>query len=254
MTKRFDDKVVLITGGSSGMGRDAAVAFGREGAKVVIAARRLPESEETAQMVRDAGGKATVAQADVSVEADVEAMVKHALDTFGRLDIAFNNAGVGGGGGDIHEVDQADWNQIFNINLKGLWLCMKYEVPQMIEGGGGSIVNNLSDAGLMGWAGNAVYTASKWGGVGLTKSAALQYIKRGIRINAVCPGYINTPMLGEEFTIDELNEAMKDGIPAGRIGQPSEITDAVLWLCSDASSYVVGHMLAVEGGSSAGMM
>lgn len=251
MAERFQGKVTLVTGGSSGIGRAAAVAFAAEGASVVVAARREVESEETVQLIRDAGGEAIAVRTDVAVASDVESLVDRTVEAYGRLDCAFNNAGTSAGSGAIHEVEEDAWDQVLDINLKGVWLCMKYQIPQMLNQGGGTIVNTSSDAGLIGWSGNAVYTASKWGVIGLTKSAALQYIGDGIRINAVCPGFIRTPMT--DSTDPRSEEQMVAATPAGRIGTVAEVVGAVLWLCSDEASFVVGHPLSMDGGTTSGM-
>jgi NAD(P)-dependent dehydrogenase (short-subunit alcohol dehydrogenase family) len=251
MAERFKGQVALVTGGSSGIGRAAAVAFAAEGASVVVAARREAESEETVQLIRDAGGEAIAVRTDVTVASEVEALIDRAVETYGRLDCAFNNAGLGAGSGPIHEVEEDAWDRVVDTNLKGVWLCMKYQVPQMLSQGGGAIVNTSSDAGLIGWSGSAVYTASKWGVIGLTKSAALQYIAEGIRINAVCPGFIRTPMT--ESRDPRAEERMIAATPAGRIGTVDEVVGAVLWLCSDEASFVVGHPLSMDGGTTSGM-
>ena len=251
MAERFQGQVALVTGGSSGIGRAAAVAFAAEGASVVVAARREVESEETVQLIRDAGGEAIAVRTDVAVASDVESLVDRTVEAYGRLDCAFNNAGTSGGSGPIHEVEEDAWDQVLDTNLKGVWLCMKYQIPQMLSQGGGMIVNTSSDAGLIGWSGSAVYTASKWGVIGLTKSAALQYIGDGIRINAVCPGFIRTPMT--DSTDPRAEEQMVAATPAGRIGTVDEVVGAVLWLCSDEASFVVGHPLSMDGGTTSGM-
>jgi len=252
MTGQFEGKVVLVTGASSGIGQATALAFGREGAKVVVAARRIPESKETVRMIEEAGGEAIFVRTDVSKRAEVEALVDRAVEHFGGLDCAFNNAGIP----QIPRVPAADcteesWDQVVDTNLKGMWLCMKYEIPQMLIRGGGAIVNCSSGVGLIGSPNSPAYISSKHGIVGLTKSAALDYAKKGIRINAVCPGVTWTPEL--EKYVREVGEAQVAlQLPMGRMGKPEEIADAVLWLCSDASSFVTGQALAVDGGWTAG--
>lgn len=251
MGERFKGQVALVTGGNSGIGRAAAVAFASEGACVVVAGRRESESEKTVRLIRDRGGEAIAVQTDVAVASDVKTLVERTVTTYGRLDCAFNNAGIAAGSGPIHQVDEESWDNVLNTNLKGVWLSMKYEISQMISQGGGMIVNTSSDVGLIGWSEGAVYTASKWGVVGLTKSAALQYISDGIRINAVCPGFIRTPMT--ESADPQAEEKMVAATPAGRIGTVDEVVNAVLWLCSDEASFVVGHPLSMDGGTTSGM-
>ena len=253
MAERFKGQVALVTGGNSGIGKAAAIAFAAEGAKVVVAARREAESEETVRLIRDAGGEAIAVQTDVSVASDVEALVERTVEAYGRLDCAFNNAATFDGIGPLHEVAEDTWNQILDTNLKGVWLCMKYEVPQMLSQGGGAIVNTSSDTGLLGWSDGAIYVASKWGVIGLTKSAASKYISDGIRINAVCPGTIRTPMNEASRASDpETEKLMAADAPIGRIGEVDEVVGAVLWLCSEESSFVVGHPLSIDGGSTTG--
>ena len=249
---QFEGKVALVTGGSSGIGRAAAVKFAQDGAKVVIAARRVSEGEETVEMIREAGGDAVFVSTDATREADAAAMVKGTIAAFGRLDYAFNNAGVGGGG-QLHEFAEESWDSTMDINLKGVWLSMKYEIAHMLQNGGGAIVNDASKAGLTGFAPSPQYSASKHGVVGLTKSAALMYAKQGIRINAVCPGWTRTPMLDRAFIRrPDLKTTAVEATPLGRFGLPEEIAEAVVWLCSDASSFITGVALPVDGGAFAG--
>jgi len=251
--KEFDGKVALVTGGGSGIGRATALAFAREGAQVVIGNRNVQRGEETVQMIRDAGGKASFRRTDVSIAANVEALVDHAVATYGRLDIAFNNAGTEG---DMQPtlVDQteANFDAVMDINVKGVWLSMKYEIPPMLEQGGGAIVNCSSVAGVIGFPGIGIYVASKHAVIGLTKTAALEYSAQGIRINAVNPAVIDTEM------VDRLTDGMnmkKDDLttfhPIGRIGRVEEVAEAVLWLCSGKSSFVTGHSLIIDGGFTA---
>ena len=251
--KEFDGKVALVTGGGSGIGRATALAFAREGARVVIGNRNVQRGEETVQMIRDAGGKASFRRTDVVVAADVKALVDHAMATYGRLDIAFNNAGIEG---DMQPtlVDQteANFDAVMDINVKGVWLSMKYEIPPMLQQGGGAIVNCSSVAGVIGFPGIGIYVASKHAVIGLTKTAALEYSAQGIRINAVNPAVIDTEM------VDRLTDGMnmkKDDLttfhPIGRIGRVEEVAEAVLWLCSSKSSFVTGHSLIIDGGFTA---
>lgn len=247
MEKLFQDKVALVTGGSFGIGSATAVLFARHGAKVAVV--DWVENEETLKVIRDAGGEAIFIKCDVSQDSQVQAMVAQTVNTFGRLDFAFNNAGIEGGSAKTHEVTADNWDKVIGINLKGTWLCMKYELPQMLRQGKGAIVNCSSIAGHIGFPNIAAYTASKHGVLGLTKTAALEYAREGIRINAVCPGVIRTPMV-ERF-LEKNNtteEAMASSEPVGRLGQPEEIAGAVVWLCSDAASFVTGHPLVVDGG------
>ena len=246
MAGQFEEKVVIVTGGSSGIGRAAAVAFAEEGARVTVSARRVEESEETVRLIKDAGGEAIFVQADVSVEADCERTVTETLEAYGRLDCAFNNAGRGGGGG-MFDCDVDVWNDCLAVNLTGVFMSMKYQIPEMIEQGG-AIVNNASVLGLVGLAGGAAYVASKHGVVGLTKSAALEFAPKNIRVNAVCPGYALTDMTRATLTDPvKLGKAMEKQ-PLGRYAEPEEIAASVLWLCSNAASFVTGQAIAVDGG------
>lgn len=248
MGNRMQGKVALVTGGNSGIGRAAAVAFAREGARVVIAARRIPEGEETVRIITEAGGHALFVQTDVSQGDAVEAMLQRTLDTYGRLDYAFNNAGIAMLAPFL-EVTEADFDRVIGINLKGVWLCMKAEMRQMLTQGGGAIVNMSSGYGLVSSPlGVSAYTASKHGIIGLTK-AALEYAKAGIRVNAVVPGWIRTPMVdGALENAPEIKARILDHEPFGRMGRPEEVAEAVVWLCSDAASFVTGHSMIIDGG------
>lgn len=245
-------KVALVTGGSSGIGRATSLIFAREGAKVVVADVLVEGGEETVRLIKAAGGDAIFVKADMSKAADIEAMVQKAVSTYGRLDCAHNNAGIEGGTGKTGDYKEEDWDRVMLINLKGVWLCMKYEIQQMLKQGGGVIVNTASDAGLLGVPQMPAYVASKHGVVGLTKTAALEYAKSGIRVNAVCPGVINTPMV-ERITGQRPGRAERMAAvePVGRMGKPEEIGEAVVWLCSDAASFVTGLPMAVDGGIAA---
>ena len=245
----LQDKVALITGGGSGIGQATSLIFAREGAKVVVSDMNAQGGEETVSKIKESGGDAIFIHADVSKASEVEAMVTQAVGTYGRLDCAFNNAGIGGGGILTHEHDEDTWNKVIAVNLSGVWLCMKYEIEHMLEQGGGAIVNTASIAGLIGWRNAAAYSASKHGVVGLTKTAALEYAQQGIRVNCVCPGAVDTPMVQRAI---ERRPGFKEfaiaGEPVGRLAQPSEVGEAVAWLSSDAASFVTGHAMTVAGG------
>ena len=242
-------KVALVTGAGSGIGRAAAQIFAREGAKVAAADVNQASAEETVGLIRTAGGEAFGLQADVSKAAEVEAMVAAVVETYGRLDCAFNNAGIEGALASTADYTEADWAPVIAVNLTGVWLCMKYEVPRMLETGGGAIVNTSSAAGLLGAPRMPAYVASKHGVVGLTKTAALEYAKSGVRVNAVCPGVIDTSMVGRlKERRPRMFEKIVRGEPIGRIGQPEEIAETAVWLCSDAASFVTGHAMSVDGG------
>ena len=249
MAGQLDGKVALITGAGSGIGRASALAFAREGAKVAVADIVVEGGEETVRMVKAAGGEAFFIKVDVANAADVEAMVNAVVDTYGRIDCAYNNAGIEGRLASTDEYPEDMFDKVIDINLTGVWLCMKYELPQMLKQGGGAIVNTASGAGLIGVAGMSAYVASKHGVVGLTKTAALEYAKSGIRVNAVCPGLIQTPMV-ERITAEQpqLGEALVAAEPVGRTGKPEEIAESVVWLSSDAASFVTGHAMSVDGG------
>ena len=242
-------KVAIITGASSGIGRATAIALAKDGVRVVIAARRANESKETLQLVKEAGGDGIFIKTDVAREDEVKKLVELTVEKYGKFDYAFNNAGIE----EMHTsfVDQtsAVFDNIMNINVKGIWLSMKYEIPQMLKNGGGSIVNTSSVAGVIGFAQMPIYSASKHAVLGLTKSSALEYAKSGIRINAVAPGGVETDMY--ERTVGDNKQFFQTLIamhPIGRIGKPEEIANAVVWLLSDKASFVTGHTLLVDGG------
>jgi NAD(P)-dependent dehydrogenase (short-subunit alcohol dehydrogenase family) len=249
MSPSMNDRVALVTGGSAGIGRATALAFARNGARVVVADVMDAEGEETVRLIREAGGEAVYVHADVSVPADVEAMVGRTIESYDRLDYAFNNAGIEGEASPTADCTEENWDRVLGVNLKGVWLCMRHQIPYMVRQGSGVIVNCSSVAGLVGFATRGAYTASKHGVVGLTKAAALDYATQGVRVNAVCPGVIQTAMIdratgGDPETLAQF-QAME---PMGRLGTPDEIAGAVLWLCSDSASFVTGQAIAVDGG------
>jgi NAD(P)-dependent dehydrogenase (short-subunit alcohol dehydrogenase family) len=255
MAGQFDGKVALVTGGNAGIGKSAAMQFAREGASVVIAARRVDAGEETVAEIRDAGGEAAFVRTDVSKTADVRNMVNTAVETYGRLDYAFNNAGIVLDRGRTHEHTVEDWDQTIDINLKGLWLCVKYEVEVMLEQGGGAIVNDASTSGLLGGMNRMAYRVSKAGVNMITKVAAIEYAKQGIRVNCVCPGTIHTAILDRMIAESPgLLERASAAEEMGRVGQPDEVAEAVIWLCSDTSSFVNGHIMPIDGGFMAGRL
>jgi NAD(P)-dependent dehydrogenase (short-subunit alcohol dehydrogenase family) len=244
----FQGKVALVTGGTSGIGRAAAIAYAREGAKVVVAGRRAAEGEETVRLVRAQGGEAMFVPTDVAQEAQVKNLIGRTLEQFGRLDFAFNNAGIEQEPTPFLEQTEETYDRVMDINVKGVWLSMKYEIPAMLRTGGGAIVNTSSSLGVVGMPGVEIYVASKHAVIGLTKSAALEFGKQGIRINAVLPAAIETDML-QRFVGDkpETRDYMNAKHPIGRVGKPEEIADAAIWLSSSKSSFVTGHSLLVDG-------
>ena len=245
----YKGKVAFVTGAGNGIGRAAALAFAREGASVVVADVSEEGNRETARMIEEIGGRAHAVTCNVMRAEDVRGALAKTIEAFGRLDVAFNNAGVEQKKAATAELEEEEWDRIVDINLRGIFLCMKYEIPLMLKQEGGAIVNTSSGAGVIGVCEGAAYVASKHGVIGLTKSAALEYAPQNIRVNAVCPGYINTPMM-DRFTggTSEGREKVIAEEPVGRMGQPEEIAAAVLWLCSDAAAFVVGHALVVDGG------
>jgi len=253
MPGMFVGKVALVTGAGSGIGRAAALAFAREGARVVVADVTVDGGQETVRAIGEPGGEALFVRADVSVAQDVSAMVERVLTTYGRLDCAFNNAGIEGEMATTVECSEENWDRTIAINLKGVWLCMKHEIPHMLEQGGGAIVNCASIAGLVGFPNMPAYTASKGGIVQLTRTAALEYAQSGIRVNALCPGVIHTPMVDRITNSDPDTEAQFTAMePIGRMGTPEEMAEAAVWLCSDAASFITGHPLVADGGMVAG--
>jgi NAD(P)-dependent dehydrogenase (short-subunit alcohol dehydrogenase family) len=245
----YTGKVAFVTGAAGGIGRATALAFAREGAGVVVADVSEQGNQETARMIEEAGGRALAVRCDVTRSEDAKAALDKAVETFGRLDVAFNNAGVEQPIMPAADLTEEEWDRIVAINLRGVFLCMKHEIPLMLEQGGGAIVNTSSGAGVKGFAGQAAYCAAKYGIVGLSKAAALDYAKANIRVNAVCPGIIETPMM-DRFSggTSEGRERVIAQEPIGRMGTPEEIAAAVVWLCSDAASFATGHAMVVDGG------
>ena len=247
MEKIFEHKVAIVTGGSFGIGKATAIAFAKRGANVVIA--DWIRDDSVLKEIKDMGSSVIFVQCDVSKPGDVAAMVTQAVSAFGKVDFAVNNAGIEGQTSSTHECTEENWDKTININLKGIWLCMKHEIPIMLKQGKGAIVNIASIAGLIGFPGLPAYVVSKHGIVGLTKTAALEYARQGIRINVVCPGVIKTAMVDRTTGKDKIVEKKyEDMEPVGRMGQPEEVAEAIVWLCSDAASFVTGHPMAVDGG------
>lgn len=249
MTISMRTKTALVTGAGSGIGQATAVAFARAGANVVMADIDARGGEATLALMDGLDGKHHFVTADVSKSSDVRRLVQTTVDVFGSLDFAFNNAGIQGELSQTADCSEDNWDHITGINLKGVWLCMKYEIEQMLKQGGGAIVNNSSNFGLVGSNGMPAYSAAKHGVVGLTKTAAIEYADRAIRVNAVCPGPVQTPLVEKIVAHQpEIVDAITDREPIGRMGQPDEIAAAVVWLCSDEASFVVGSVLPVDGG------
>ena len=248
-TGKFTGKVAFITGGGTGIGRATALAFAREGASVAVVGFTPEDNQETVRQIEQAGGRAIAARCDVTRAEDVQAALAQTIDAFGRLDYAFNNAGVEQQNASAAELEADEWDRVVGTNMRGLYLSLKYEIPLILKQGGGAIVNTSSGAGVIGIPNSLAYTGSKHGVIGMTRSAALDYAAQNLRINAVCPGYIDTPMM-DRFTggTPEGRAKVVAEEPIGRMGQPEEIADAVIWLCSDSSSFVVGHALVVDGG------
>jgi NAD(P)-dependent dehydrogenase (short-subunit alcohol dehydrogenase family) len=251
MGGRFAGRSILVTGSGSGIGRAAALLFAEEGGRVVVVDQDENEAQATATSIRQNGGEALAIGADVSREADCRGMVERAYAAYGRLDVAFNNAGIGASGFAVADEEEVAWSRLIDVNLKGIFLAMKYEIPAMVGAGGGAIVNTASVAGLVGERGIGAYSASKHGVVGLTRTAALDYIGQGVRINAVCPGATRTRMLANWFQDPKVEAFILSRHPIGRIAEPEEIARAVLFLASDDASFIVGQALAVDGGLTA---
>lgn len=248
----LEGKVALVTGSASGIGRACALRMAREGARIAVSDIDVSGGEETVRLIEGAGGEAIFVQTNVVKASEVEALVQAAVDAFGGLDIAVNNAGVGGNMGNADQLEEGDWDFVMDVNVKGVWLCTKYEIPRMLERGGGSIINVASLAGLAGFRGNAAYAASKHAVIGFTKSVALEHAREGIRVNAICPGFTETPMVAELVdAVPRMAEATRRSSPMRRLGRPEEVADTVLFLASDMSSFINGHALAIDGGAAA---
>ena len=247
--KGLKGKVALVTGGSSGIGRATALVFTREGAKVVIGDIGEEGGNETVKIIKETGGDAIFVKTDVAKADQVQSMVDETIRVYGQLDFAFNNAGVEQVISTLADCTEEEWNRVINTNLKGVWLCMKYEIPAMLEQSKGAIVNTSSVGGLTGGSLNSIYSAAKHGVIGLTKSAALEYSAAGIRVNAVCPGMTRTPFVNAlTGGNEEIESAIIDMHPIGRMAEPMEIAEAVVWLCSEEASFITGHTLSVDGG------
>lgn len=249
MQERPNARVALVTGGSGGIGRATALALARTGAQVVVVDVSEAGGAETAQMIVAAGGTAQFMRVDVTDAQAVEQMIGATVASYGRLDYAVNNAGIDGLRARTADYPEDEWQRVLSINVTGVWLCMKYELKQMQTQGSGVIVNTASVAGLVGFPGHSAYSASKHAVIGLTKTAALEYARRGIRVNAVCPGYTRTPMVERVFEqTPEMQAKVTQAMPIGRIGTPEEIADAIVYMCSDSAAFMTGHALVLDGG------
>jgi NAD(P)-dependent dehydrogenase (short-subunit alcohol dehydrogenase family) len=250
MAKTLEGKVALVTGGSSGIGRASALAFAKEGAAVIVAARRTTLGEETARIISENGGDSLFVKTDVSNSAEVRSLVNTIAERYGRLDFAFNNAGISAPTlSPTADMSEEEWDSVIATNLKGIWLCMKYEIPLMLKQSGGSIVNMSSILGVVGTSlGVSAYVASKHAIIGLTKAAALEYAPHGLRINAVCPGFVETSLIEVATNEPGGREQLVSLHPVGRIGRPEEVAQPVVWLCSEAASFITGHSMVIDGG------
>ncbi len=247
--RRFAEKVAFVSGAAGGIGRETALAFAHEGASVVVADVDEQANTETARQIEAAGGRVVAVRCDVTRSQELEAAMEATVKAFGGLDVAFNNAGIEQPTAPAADISEDDWDRVIAINLRGVFLSMKHEIPLLLRRGGGAIVNTSSGAGVKGFAGGAAYGASKFGVIGVTKCTALDYASSGIRINAVCPGIVDTHMIGRVFgDTTEGRQAVLDQEPIGRIGRPDEIAATVLWLCSEEASFAIGHAMVVDGG------
>ncbi|MCU4975802.1 SDR family oxidoreductase [Halobacteria archaeon AArc-m2/3/4] len=244
----IDNAVAIVTGASTGIGHAAASRFVEEGARVVVADVNVEDGEATVEALEEMGGEAIFVETDVSEWSDVEEMVETTVDTYGRLDFAFNNAGIEGANGAASEQSLDNWEQVIDVNLKGVFMCMKAEIPALLESGGGAIVNTSSIAGVVGFPELSPYVASKHGVIGLTKAAALEYSGDGIRVNAISPGVVDTPMVDRSSEASDTVDQAIGATPIGRLGEPEEIGDAAVWLCSADSSFVTGETMVIDGG------
>jgi NAD(P)-dependent dehydrogenase (short-subunit alcohol dehydrogenase family) len=253
MANLLESKVTVITGAGSGIGRACALAFAGEGARVVVSDIAVQSGNETVNRIEQAGGEATFISCDVAQPQEIEALIHNTVETYGKLDCAVNNAGIAGVQATTADYPLENWQRVININLTAPWLCMKYELAQMVKQGKGAIVNMASILGTTGFAQSGAYVAAKHGLVGVTRTAALEYAKSGIRVNAVCPGFIETPLLHqtEAGSNMQILQAIANLHPVGRLGTPGEIANMVLWLCSDAASFVTGATMIVDGGYTA---